>query len=177
MITIPHNWTPRRHQFNLYDNFGHGKQFKRASIVWHRRAGKDSTALNLTARDMFKRVGTYWHLFPQQNQARKAIWNGVDRDGRRIIDQFLPPEVRLNTTDDQMFARLVNGSTWQLAGSDMYDSLVGSNPVGVVFSEWALSNPAAGTLSARSSQKTVVGRCSSPHHGVETMPTRPILWH
>ena len=143
MVTIPNEWRPRPHQLNLYDNFGHGKKFKRASIVWHRRAGKDSTALNLTARDMFKRVGTYWHLFPQQNQARKAIWNGVDRNGRRILDQFLPPEVRVNTTDDQMFARLANGSTWQLAGSDMYDSLVGSNPVGVVFSEWALSNPAA----------------------------------
>ncbi|WP_316859943.1 hypothetical protein [uncultured Cohaesibacter sp.] len=30
-----------------------------------------------------------------------------------------------------------------MAGSDNYDSLVGSNPVGVVFSEWALANPAA----------------------------------
>ena len=32
---------------------------------------------------------------------------------------------------------------WQMAGSDNFDSLVGSNPVGVVFSEWALSHPDA----------------------------------
>jgi hypothetical protein len=40
-----------------------------------------------------------------------------------------------------MLIELVNGSTWQLAGSDNYDSLVGSNPVGVVFSEWSLCDP------------------------------------
>jgi hypothetical protein len=32
---------------------------------------------------------------------------------------------------------------WQLAGADNYDSLVGANPVGVIFSEWALTNPQA----------------------------------
>jgi hypothetical protein len=51
----------------------------------------DKCSLNLTARDMFRRVGTYWHLFPEQAQARRAIWNGIDRAGRRIIDQMLPP--------------------------------------------------------------------------------------
>lgn len=39
--------------------------------------------------------------------------------------------------------RFVNGSTWQVAGSDNYNSLVGSTPAGVVFSEWALANPSA----------------------------------
>lgn len=35
------------------------------------------------------------------------------------------------------------GSTFQLVGSDNFDSLVGSPPVGLVFSEYALSNPSA----------------------------------
>ncbi|AXI43280.1 hypothetical protein C1J02_16080 [Sulfitobacter sp. SK011] len=100
-------------------------------------------ALNLTARDMFKRVGTYWHLFPEQAQARRAIWNGIDAQGRRIIDQFLPPAVRRRTSSQDMLIETVNGSVWQMAGSDNYDSLVGSNPVGVVFSEWSLANPEA----------------------------------
>lgn len=39
--------------------------------------------------------------------------------------------------------RFVNGSTWQVVGSDNYNSLVGSPPAGVVFSEWALANPSA----------------------------------
>jgi hypothetical protein len=37
----------------------------------------------------------------------------------------------------------VNGSTWQLVGSDNYNSLVGSPPVGVTASEWALADPSA----------------------------------
>lgn len=42
-----------------------------------------------------------------------------------------------------MFIRFVNGSTWQLVGSDRYNSLVGAGVAGVVFSEWALANPAS----------------------------------
>lgn len=141
-ITIPNDWVPREHQLNLYDNFGYGKKFQRGAAVWHRRAGKDSCALNLTAREMFKRKGTYWHLFPEQTQARRAIWNGIDRSGRRIIDQFLPPEIRTRTNGQEMLIE-ASGSVWQMAGSDNYDSLVGSNPVGVVFSEWSLANPEA----------------------------------
>lgn len=143
MVTIPHLWKPREHQLQLYNGFGYGKPYQRASVIWHRRAGKDSTALNLTAREMFKRVGTYWHLFPEQAQARKAIWNGVDGQGRRIINQFLPEQIRKRTSSQEMLVELGNGSMWQMAGSDNYDSLVGSNPVGVVFTEWALANPLA----------------------------------
>lgn len=42
-----------------------------------------------------------------------------------------------------MFIRFLNGSTWQVVGSDNYNSLVGSPPAGVVFSEWSLANPLA----------------------------------
>ncbi len=42
-----------------------------------------------------------------------------------------------------MFIRFKNGSTWQVVGSDSYNSLVGSPPVGLVFSEWALADPSA----------------------------------
>jgi hypothetical protein len=141
--TIPNDWRPRPHQQALFGQFGHGKRFKRGCAVWHRRAGKDSCALNLTARDMFRRVGTYWHLFPEQAQARRAVWNGIDSAGRRIIDQVLPPKVRARTSGQEMLIETLNGSIWQMAGSDNFDSLVGSNPIGVVFSEWSLANPEA----------------------------------
>ncbi|MGB8443105.1 MAG: hypothetical protein WCE32_01705 [Pseudolabrys sp.] len=42
-----------------------------------------------------------------------------------------------------MFIRLKNGSTWQVIGSDNYDTLVGSPPAGIVFSEWSRANPAS----------------------------------
>lgn len=42
-----------------------------------------------------------------------------------------------------MFIKLKCGSTWQIVGSDRYNSLVGAGVAGVVFSEWALANPSA----------------------------------
>lgn len=42
-----------------------------------------------------------------------------------------------------MFIEMKNGATFQLIGSDRYDSTVGSGPKGIGYSEWALSNPAA----------------------------------
>jgi hypothetical protein len=117
--------------------------YKRACLVEHRRAGKDSQVLNYTAKTMFSRVGNYWHLFPKQTQARKAIWNGIDKQGRKILKQAFPEEVRSRTLGQEMMIETVNGSTWQLCGSDNYDSLVGANPVGVVFSEWPLCDPAS----------------------------------
>jgi len=140
MITIPNNWTPRRKQINVLKYFDQGGL--RAATVWHRRYGKDSTCLNHTARELFRRPAAYWHLLPTQRQARKAIWNGVNpKDGSRVIDQCFPKELRRRTLDQEMMIEFKNGAIWQLAGSDSYDGLVGSNVAGVIFSEWALSNP------------------------------------
>jgi hypothetical protein len=82
-------------------------------------------------------------MLPEQNQARKVIWDGIDREGRRMIDQAFPKEARLSTHKQDMKIELKCGSIWQAVGSDNYNSLVGANPVGVIFSEWALANPTA----------------------------------
>jgi hypothetical protein len=111
--------------------------------VWHRRAGKDSTALNLTATAAMQRVGVYWHMAPTQRQVRKIVWDNIDQQGRRIIDQVWPKDIRTKSNDQEMKIELVNGSIWQCVGSDSYDALVGSNPVGVVFSEFSLADPTA----------------------------------
>lgn len=112
--------------------------------MWHRRAGKDACCLNFEAKCAFKRVAAYWHLMPTQRQARKAIWNGVNpKTGEKILDQVFPEDIRKRTRDDEMMIEFKNGAIWQLCGSDAYDSLVGSNVAGVVFSEWSLTNPRA----------------------------------
>ena len=116
---------------------------RRAAFVWPRRSGKDTISLAWTGFDAHRTIGSYWHLFPEQTQARKAIWNGLNGDGLRIIDVAFPPELREKTLDNEMFIRFKCGSTWQLGGSDRYDALVGSNPRGVVFSEYAIANPRA----------------------------------
>jgi hypothetical protein len=91
---------------------------------------------------MFKRVGNYWHMLPKANQARKALWEAVNpHTARRRIDEAFPKEIRSASNDHEMMIRMVNGSTWQVVGSDNFDSLVGSPPVGLIFSEWALCDP------------------------------------
>ena len=119
---------------------------KRAVAVWHRRAGKDITALHRTMLQMLHRVGTYWHMLPLQNQARKVIWDGIvdGPDGPiKLIDWAFPQELRTATLAQEMKIRFANGSEWQLCGSDNYNALVGSNPVGIVMSEYSVAKPEA----------------------------------
>jgi len=117
---------------------------KRAIAIWHRRFGKDEIALHWTSVAAHQRVGTYWHMLPEASQARKAIWEAVDPHyGKRRIDVAFPHELRDQTRESDMFIRFKNGSTWQVVGSDNFNSLVGSPPIGLVLSEWALADPQA----------------------------------
>lgn len=141
-VNLPNNWVPRDYQFPLWKFLEDGG--KRAIYTWHRRAGKDDIGLHHTACSIFQRPGTYWYLLPQAEQARKAIWTAVDpHTGLKRIDWAFPEALRSKTRHNEMYMEFRNGSTWQVVGSDNYNSLVGSPPVGVVLSEYALSNPSA----------------------------------
>lgn len=140
-VTLPNGWRPRPHQRKLWTYLEAGG--KRAVAVWHRRAGKDSTAINWTAVAAHQRIGSYWHMLPTASQGRRVVWEGRDGEGRRLIDQAFPPVLRSSERNDRMTMELKCGSVWQVVGSDNYDRLVGANPVGVVFSEWSLTDPRA----------------------------------
>ena len=141
-IRLPHNWKPRPYQRPLWDYLERGG--KRAIAIWHRRAGKDDVLLHRTAVAAFERPATYWHGLPEYAQARKALWAAVNpHTGKRRIDEAFPMELREATNEQEMFIRFVNGSTWQLVGSDRYNSLVGAGVAGFTSSEFALSNPSA----------------------------------
>ena len=146
MISLPFNWVPRQYQRNVWRYLEHGG--KRANLVWHRRAGKDDLAMHWTSVSAMTRPGVYWHMLPQSEQGRKAIWRAVDaHKGQRRIDLAFPAEIRKQTRDQEMNIEFLNGSIWQLVGSDNFNSLVGSPPVGIVFSEWALADPQAWSFS------------------------------
>lgn len=141
-ITIPNNWKPRDYQMPLWNYLENGG--KRAIVIAHRRWGKDDVMLHNAASQALQKPGTYWHCLPEYAQARKAIWNSVNlHTSKRRIDEAFPHEIRKRTNDQEMFIELINGSTWQVIGSDRYDSLVGAGVAGVTFSEWALCNPSA----------------------------------
>ncbi len=117
---------------------------KRSIEIAHRRWGKDEVALHRTAVAVFERPATYWHLLPMQTQGRKAIWEAVNpHTGLRRIDEAFPLEIRETTRENEMTIRFINGSMWHVVGSDNYNALVGSPPAGVVYSEWALSDPSS----------------------------------
>jgi hypothetical protein len=141
-VRIPNNWNPRPYQQKCWNYFERGG--KRYSGVWHRRAGKDDVCLHLAAVKLHERIGNYWHMLPEYSQARKAIWEAVNpHTGKKRIDEAFPKELRKRTNNQEMFIEFKCGSTWQVVGSDSYDSLVGTTPIGVVFSEWALADPNA----------------------------------
>lgn len=143
-IQIPFNFIPRwyqeKHVFVPFD-----KGFKRIVEVWHRRAGKDKTALNVMAREMMKRVGIYYYILPTYSQGRKIIWEGIDASGMKFLDH-IPKKLRKHTNKQEMFIEMKNGSIFRVVGSDNVDSVVGTNPVGIVYSEYSLHDPRAWDL-------------------------------
>lgn len=139
-IKLPHNFTYREYQKPQFIASQQG--IKRFMKVWHRRAGKDLTDLNFAIMKTMERKGNYWHLLPEYGQARKAIWMGKTKDGMSYLDCF-PPELIKRKLEQQMMVELINGSIWQIVGSDNMDAAVGSGPVGVTLSEFSLTQPNA----------------------------------
>jgi hypothetical protein len=80
-------------------------------------------------------------LFPELKQANRVIWKGIDKDGKRFLDHFPKDLIKGRPNNADMTIEFKNGSIFKLCGSDRYDSLMGSNPIGIVFSEYALQNP------------------------------------
>lgn len=142
-IRLPANdWQPRAYQRRGWDFLERGG--KRYVGIWHRRAGKDDVTLHRTAIAAHERVANYWHCLPQYEQAKKAIWEAINpHTGKRRIDETFPRELRKRTDNSSMTIEFLCGSIWKVVGSDNPDSLVGAPPAGIVFSEYALSNPSA----------------------------------
>lgn len=136
---LPHNFIPRHYQSDLLKAFFIDK-YKRLVCLWHRRAGKDAICNNLMLAAAFDRVGNYYYLFPELKQARRDIWEGIGADGDRFLDCY-PAHLIKKKNNSEMTIELINGSIIRFCGSDRYDALMGSNPVGIIFSEYSLQKP------------------------------------
>lgn len=132
---------PRPYQKDICIAFEQ-KKFQKMMIVLPRRAGKDIVCFNLMIRAAIRRVGIYFYLLPNAVQARRVMFDGITSEGQRIID-YIPKELIKSTNIQQMKIVLINESIIQFVGSENYDSLRGTNPVGCVFSEYAYQHPQA----------------------------------
>lgn len=143
VLSLPHNYTPRSYQIPFLSKWDGG--CRRLMFIAHRRSGKDKTVFANIPKKMMERVGTYFYFLPTYNQARKVIWNGADKNGFRFLDHF-PKELIKRKNDTEMIIEMTNGSILQLVGADNIDRIVGTNPIGVVFSEFSLMKPDVWTL-------------------------------
>lgn len=132
---------PRSYQLPIMDAI-ENKGYKRVLAILPRRAGKDLTAFNLCIRACLRNICVIYYIFPTYAQAKKVIWDSITNTGERILD-YIPDSLVHSKNSQEMKIRFNNGSLLQLVGSDNYDTLMGTNPQGVVFSEYALQDPRA----------------------------------
>lgn len=152
------SFNPRSYQLPFLHTFAplltdwRNATVRRAIMVWHRRAGKDMTALNFVEAAMRHRSGVYYHFLPTYTQAKKIIWDGKDKEGRPFLANFNsqffdgdPHQTELKIKY-RPTPQAPHGSIYQLIGGDQIDTIVGTNPVGVIFSEYPLMSPRAWDL-------------------------------
>lgn len=156
VIELPFNFDTRSYQQEFWDatldiSIVNGAPsikllLDRAFLIWHRRGGKDLNFVNwMMLLAYYHRIGTYWYMFPFLKQAKQVVWDGMDDMGRKFVDYF-PSEIVYDTNESELQIILVDpstggaGSIIQLMGADKFSkSSVGPNPVGVGFSEYAVS--------------------------------------
>jgi hypothetical protein len=141
-IIVPYKFSPRDYQLKLFQALDgvEGRpetRKRRAFLRWHRRSGKDKTCFAYMAKEMVAKPGIYYYFFPTYQQGRMALWEQKD------IRQHLPDEVVARANNQEMLMELKNGSVFRIVGTDNIDRIVGTNPIGCVFSEYSLQDPRA----------------------------------
>ena len=137
-IEIPYHFTPRDYQLPIFKAIDNG--VKRIIMVWHRRAWKDKACFNVIVKKAMEIVGIYYYVFPTYSQGKKAVRDGIDKDGWKTI-KHIPDQVVSRKNDTEMKIELINGSIIQIIWSDNVDSIVWTNPIWIVFSEYSLQSP------------------------------------
>jgi len=136
---IKSRWFPRPYQRDLFDAF-FVQGYKRMLRVAHRRAGKDHEAFNLVHMAALQRPGLYFYLLPTNGQANSVIWQGRGKDGTAFLD-YIPKRLIEKKSEVTKRIHLINGSIICVTGSNNYEVLIGSNPLGIVISETQSSDP------------------------------------
>lgn len=92
---------------------------------------------------MVEKVGIYYYILPTYSQGKKIIWDGIDKAGLPFLEHFPKELIQGKPNISEMKIKLKNKSLFQIIGSDRIDALMGTNPIGCIFSEYSLQNPQA----------------------------------
>jgi len=141
-LHLPYNLTFRDYQSPVWKYMMQPEPGLRALTIWPRRNGKDLIAINILVAKALQRTGLYLYIGPLQTQTRQIVWKGATDDGRKFLD-YIPPGAITKKRDSTMEIELVNDSMIKVVGSDQYDSLMGLNAMGAVFTEFSLQKPEA----------------------------------
>lgn len=138
---------------------------KRLSLEWARRHGKDLLSLNIMIAEAMCEIGNYWHILPQAQQIRKAIWEGITSSGERYLD-FIPKELVFKKDNNAMKIYLKHpnnstefGSIISFVGGDRYDKQVGAGLKGAIISEHSLQKPNLYDIAVEAMLKETKGWC------------------
>ena len=115
----------------------------------HRRSGKTvSLIIGIIVPHMIERGGTYIHAFPDQETARRVVWNGVGKISRdpnaKPISylELIPKELWLKKDNVRMELTLKNGAKYRLIGVKGSDGtanhLRGLNCEGLIADEYPI---------------------------------------
>lgn len=145
-ILLPYGYEPRNYQLPLLDALDSGTKY--ASVVWHRRAGKDLACWNYAIKRAALQKMDVVYIYPTSEMAKDNLWEAKTNDGREFMD-FIPMELRARNTitDDGLnntFKQVtfINGSTIKLKSAEKPGRLRGGNPKLYVISEFAEMDPA-----------------------------------
>lgn len=134
VIQVPHNFTPRDYQLEVFKALDSGT--KRVFMKWPRRHGKDKVCWTYLVKAAATTPGNYYYVFPYKTDARRALWENIDKSGFRTLDHLHPSLIKSKRNQD-MVIELTNGSFIQFLGLDEPDKIRGVAAKGVIFSEFA----------------------------------------
>jgi phage terminase large subunit len=110
-----------------------------------RRSGKEVESWNFILQGAIESPGLYMMVYPTNVRARAVLWDGAILMPNNVSMKFLQmiPKRLIDTINNQeMKIKLINGSVIWVVGSDIDpDKLRGTNPRGIVYSEFAYQDP------------------------------------
>jgi hypothetical protein len=118
---------------------------KRFLIERPRRSGKEVESWNMIIEGAIEKPGLYMMVYPTNVRARAVLWDGSismpDGKSVKFLD-MIPKRLIEKINNQEMKIIMNNGAVIWVVGSDIDpDKLRGTNPLGIVYSEFAYQDP------------------------------------